>query len=78
MATAALTIENTGVIPLPAAKATTSPSPRASRKTPAGGATSITSPTCSVSFIQFETMPPGTRFTVTRSSGSTAGQDDIE
>ena len=30
------------------------------------------------SFIQLDTTPPGVRLTVTRSSGSTAGDEDIE
>ena len=38
----------------------------------------MTSPGASVSFIQFDTTPPGTRLTVTWSSSSTAGEDDIE
>ena len=59
--------ERTGVMPLPAAKATTSPSPR-ELKNPAGRATSMRSPVADESIIQFETMPPGTRLTVTRSS----------
>ena len=69
--------ESTGVMPLPALKATTSPSPR-SWKNPAGRATSMRSPAATWSFIQFETTPPGVRLTVTRSSVSTAGAEDME
>ena len=75
---AALSSENTGVIPLPALKATTSPSPGPRQNTPAGRVASTTWPGASVSFIQFDTTPPGTRFTVTCSSESTAGDEDIE
>ncbi len=65
-------------MPLPALKATTSPSPAPRRKKPAGRATSRTSPAARWSFIQLDTTPSGVRFTVTRSSVSTAGEDDIE
>ena len=75
---AVLAIENTGVIPLPPAKATTSVSPGGRQKTPAGQVVSMTSPGPSASIIQFDTTPPATRFTVTWNSSSTSGDDDIE
>ena len=78
VARAALTSEKTGVIPLPPAKATRSPSPGVRRKTPAGQVASISSPASSVSFIQFDTTPSGTRLTVTWSSSSTPGAEHIE
>ena len=48
------------------------------QNTPAGTLASTTSPASSVSIIEFDTTPPGTRCTVTCSSSSTAGDDDIE
>jgi hypothetical protein len=39
---------------------------------------STTSPGRSVSIMALDTRPPGTRFTVTWSSSSTSGDDDIE
>ena len=78
MASADFIRESTGVIPLPATKATRSPRPAPSRKSPAGRATSTVSPAARWSFIQLEATPPGVRFTVTRSSRSTAGEEDIE
>ncbi len=78
VASTVLSSENTGVMPLPPLNATISPSPGARRKAPAGTLASTTSPGASVSIIQFDTTPPGTRFTVTVSSSSTAGADDIE
>ena len=65
-------------MPLPALNATMSPSPGARQNTPAGTLASTTSPGASESIIQFETSPPGTRFTVTCSSSSTEGDEDIE
>jgi hypothetical protein len=78
VARAVFTRESTGVIPLPALNATTSPWPGPRRNTPAGRVASTVSPSLSWSFIQFDTTPPGVRFTVTFSSGSTAGEDDME
>ncbi len=52
------------------------PSPR--QKTPAGRVDSSVSPAARESAIQFETSPPATRFTVTCSSSSTSGEEDIE
>ncbi len=75
---AVFTSECTGVMPLPALKATTSSSPAVRRKTPAGRVTSRVSPAPSRSSMKFDTTPPSVRFTVTASSGSTAGEDDME
>ncbi len=70
--------ECTGVMPLPAAKATTSPPPPVRQKTPAGRVASTTSPAVRWSSMKFDTTPPGVRFTVTASSSSTAGEEDME
>ena len=78
VASADLTSEMTGVIPLPALKATRSPWPAVRRKKPAGLATSTTSPGARWSFNQLDTTPPVVRLTVTRSSASTAGEEDME
>ena len=78
MASAVLTKDSTGVIPLPALNATRSPGLGPSRNTPAGRVASSVSPSVSSSFIQFDTTPPGVRLTVTVSSASTAGEDDME
>ena len=78
VASAVFTRDRTGVMPLPALKATTSRSPAPSRKNPAGRLTSTTAPGTTWSLIQLDTGPPGTRLTVTRSSSSTAGAEDIE
>ena len=83
MANAVLSSESTGVIPLPALRATRSPPPPKSPppprvNTPAGRVTSMGSPGARWSFIQFDTTPSGVRFTVTLSSVSTTGADDIE
>jgi hypothetical protein len=67
-----MTSENTGVIPLPAQNATISRSSWGPRQnTPVGGDASTRSPGRSVSIIQFDTTPPGTRLTVTANSSST-------
>ena len=73
-----LMIEITGVIPLPAAKATTSRRASIAPNVPAGAITSSTSPAWTRSFSQFETRPPGTRLTVICRSGSSPGVEDIE
>ncbi len=78
VASAAFKSETTGVMPLPALNRTTSSSPGSSRKNPVGRATSRTSPGARWSFSQFDTTPSGVRFTVTRNSRSTAGEEDIE
>ena len=70
--------ECTGVIPLPALKAITSSSPPVRQKTPAGLVTSTVSPSASRSSRKFDTTPPSVRLTVTCSSGSTAGEEDME
>ena len=75
---AVFTNECTGVIPLPAQKATTSASPAERQKTPAGLVTSTVSPAASWSIMKFDTTPPAVRLTVTANSGSTAGEDDME
>ena len=38
----------------------------------------MVSPSTNESFIQLDTTPSGTRFTVTSKSSSTAGEEDIE
>ena len=73
-----LTSENTGVIPLPPAKATIGVVLGRSVKTPAGRVRASTSPSPTRSSIQFDTRPPATRFTVSVSSVSVAGELDIE
>ena len=78
VASATFTREMTGVIPLPPANRTRSPAPGVRRNTPAGQVASISSPTASVSFIQLDTSPSGTRLTVTWSSSSTPGAEHIE
>ncbi len=78
VASAVFSSETTGVIPLPALNATTSRSSVPRRKKPAGRATSTMLPGERWSWIQVDTVPPGTFFTVTRSSSSTAGAEDIE
>ena len=78
VASTCLTIENTGVTPLPPQNATTGPSPGRSQNTPAGGISSSSSPAATWSWSQFDTTPPGTRFTVTASRSSMAGALDIE
>ncbi len=78
VASAVLMIERTGVMPLPPAKATIGVSAARSTKRPAGGITSIVSPGASVSFIQFDIFPPGTRLTVTVKGSPVSGALDIE
>ena len=75
---AAFMTENTGVIPLPAANATTSSSVAPRTKAPNGLLTSMRSPSRTVSFSRLDTTPPGTRLIVTCRSASVAGDDDIE
>ena len=71
-------IEITGVIPLPPANATIGVSCSWSTKSPAGRSTSMVSPGASVSFIQFDMRPPGTRLTVVMNGSSVSGELDIE
>ena len=71
-------IERTGVMPLPPAKATIGLSSAPRTKSPDGGSTSIVSPAASVSIIQFDIFPPGTRFTVTVNGSPVSGELDIE
>jgi hypothetical protein len=78
VASAVLTIERTGVMPLPPAKATIGASVARNTNRPAGGIASIVSPGASVSFIQFDIFPPGTRFTVTVKGSPVSGELDIE
>src|SRR5579872_3958800 len=81
VAIADLMSEYTGVMPLPAPRATSSTGVEpvgVSWKYPAGGATSTVSPSTRRSSIQLETTPPATRLTVTCNSTSTAGDDDME
>ena len=77
VASAVLRIEKIGVMPLPPPNATTSPSP-VRRNSPDGTVASSTSPGATASLSQFDTAPPGTRFTVTWRASSTAGAEDIE
>ncbi len=78
VANAVFISEITGVIPLPALNAITSRSSGPRRKKPAGRATSTMLPGVRWSWIQVDAVPPGTFFTVTRNSSSTAGAEDIE
>ena len=78
VASAVLTIEMTGVMPLPPAKATIGASVSRSTNRPVGRMTSIESPTTSESFIQFDIRPPGTRFTVVVKRSPVSGELDIE
>jgi hypothetical protein len=65
-------------MPLPPANATSSRSVSPSTKRPSGGAASNRVPATAVSLSQFDTTPSRSRFTVTRRSSPTAGDDDIE
>jgi len=67
-----------GVIPLPPANATIGSALSRRQNTPAGAVTSTASPAARLSCSQFETSPPGTRFTVVISSASLSGLLDIE
>ena len=78
VASALLMSESTGVMPLPPAKATIGTSAARSTKRPVGGSTSIVSPGASTSFIQFDSFPSGTRFTVTVKRSPVSGELDIE
>jgi hypothetical protein len=78
VASAVLTIERIGVMPLPPAKATIGVSAARNTNRPAGGITSILSPGVSASIIQFDIFPPGTRFTVTVKGSPVSGELDIE
>jgi hypothetical protein len=77
VASAVLMIERTGVMPLPPRRPR-SGSRRAQYEEPGRGITSIVSPAASVSFIQFDIFPPGTRFTVTVKGSPVSGELDIE
>ena len=78
VASAVLMIEITGVMPLPPANATIGTSVSRSTNSPAGRITSMVSPGASVSFIQFDMRPPGTRFTVVVKGSPVSGELDIE
>lgn len=80
VASVLLTSENTGVMPLPPAYATRGRSSASTRRQnePGGRVASSGSPGRSRSCIQPETSPPGTRLTVTHTSPSVSGEDDIE
>ena len=78
VARASFTIDRTGVMPLPAAKATTGAASSGSRKVPAGTVASSTSPGRTWSSIHVEPMPPGTRLTVVRSGSPRPGALDME
>ncbi len=78
VASALLMIESTGVMPLPPAKATIGASVSRSTKSPVGRMTSTASPAASVSIIQFDMRPPGTRLTVVVNGSSVSGELDIE
>ena len=68
-----------GVMPLPPPNATTSPSSgREVEGARRRGHVDGVARRRAWSFIQFETAPSGTRLTVTWSSSSTSGDDDIE
>ena len=75
---ALLMIEITGVMPLPPAKATIGASLSRSTKSPEGRSTSMVSPGASTSFIQFDMVPSGTRFTVVVKGSPVSGELDIE
>ena len=78
VASALLTSDRIGVMPLPAPSATSGAGLSRRQKTPAGRVTSTASPGARWSCIQFETRPPGTRFTVVIRSSSVSGELDIE
>ena len=71
-------IENTGVMPLPPASSTKSPSSVRGVNTPAGAITSNVWPARTVSHTQLEPRPPCTRLMVTRGASSTPGALDME
>ena len=75
---AVLTIDITGVMPLPPANATMGASVARSTNSPVGRITSTRSPGAITSFIQFDMRPPGTRLTVVVSGSPTSGELDIE
>ncbi len=66
------------MIPLPPAKAMTSPACVRRPNTPAGKVASTAAPGTSESSIQLETTPSAIRLTVTCSWSSTVGAEDIE
>ena len=78
VASALLTSEMTGVMPLPPANATIGTSVARSTKSPAGRITSMVSPGSRVSFIQFDIRPPGTRLTAVVKRSPISGELDIE
>ena len=78
VASALLTIEITGVMPLPPANATIGTSVSRSTKSPVGRITSSASPGATESFNQFDMRPPGTRFTAVVKGSSISGALDIE
>ena len=75
---AVLMSENTGVMPLPPANATMSPVAESRQKRPAGRVDSTTSPADNASVNHVETTPSSTRLTLTCSSSTTSGNEDME
>ena len=70
--------DETGVMPLPPAKATIGAVDGRSTKRPDGGMTSIRSPAFRWSFIQLDMRPSTTRFTVVLKRSPASGELDIE
>jgi hypothetical protein len=67
-----------GVMPEPAASSNSSSSSESGVNVPAGPAISRMSPARTLSQIQFDTCPPGTRLTVTVGAASIPGALDSE
>ena len=78
VANAVFNSENTGVIPLPALKATTSPVPGPELEEAGRSGHLEDVPGRQVVVHPVGHHTPGVRFTVTCSSASTAGDEDIE
>ncbi len=77
-ASALLASDKIGVTPLPPAKASSGPDAEPSTKVPAALVMVSSSPSTTLSTIQFDTLPPLTRLTVVISSASISGALDIE
>ena len=73
-----MTIDITGVIPLPAANSRKSPSSERGQNVPAGGSRSSTVPARTVSSIQLEAYPPAVRLTVIAGRSPEKGELDSE
>lgn len=73
-ASADLAMETTGVMPLPPATSSTSPSRPGGVNVPAGGRTSSSSPGATLSQIQPDPTPPATLFTVTFMGSPVCGE----